>query len=320
MQFAEEPDLLYALTLSPGTRVGSATILRRGEPRRQNSSKTLDQFELECDCGKLMLRTADRLRRALKYGGEVACWRCQSEARRGALIFKNSIRKSRWLRVWNEYQCLYASDYDERFRHRLLSELEEQCGELPAWPHDEVEVLLHAAWNRWLQALDNDESGAARPTQQEQWLFPLTGEAGWQCAACRAPVTKIHGCVRCLAAVCNDCVSLGLHSCRNWEGTWHDESHDEESVIVGRRLRKIIAAQLKPMLHRDVRMLKVNSARLRETIMERLGLSLAPTDLEIAPFAYEREHCGGPARVTKRGLVYCPACGTPLSMLQAFTL
>lgn len=308
----EDPSLLFALTLEPGTRIGSATVVRLSAPR-ETETQVLEQFELECDCGRSLLRTRTYLRHALRYRRDVACLQCNQEARRGALLERRGKRSEERLRVWRQHGILYGPDFNEVETHEMLAEFELELGELSEWSDDDIELMTHYSWQKWLHALDTDCTGAARPTQQAQWLFPLVGDAGWSCGVCKAPASSVNGCVRCLSAVCSACYRNGLHVCSDWEETWRDELHDEPEALLGRRLQKIFQRQLKRMPHREISRLKANADLIRQRLVEKTEADKKqPFDLDVAPMAHGVFHCGSFCRRTKDGVVYCPACGVVL--------
>ena len=91
-------------------------------------------------------------------------------------------------------------------------------------------------------AVDKDE-GNPSCKQQNQWLFEITGEGGWECDTCCAIFPKGFGCVRCLHHICPVCKNSELHTCpENWGRTWKNETKD--SGLLQRRLDKLQEKQL----------------------------------------------------------------------------
>lgn len=181
-------------------RYGKLTALRPVE-----STPNGIVWELRCDCGVTLYRTVGWLN--YHAGKALMCASCRSkrQARRA------EARRSKLTRVlrkmWAKHGSLYSADWEQREEQGILEELEATI-----CPTD---TRLSASEAQIDNSLAEPDTNPQRH-QKAAYLYPLWNDGGeleWPCVECEEIGEVRFGCIRCLNAVCPECVEQEKHSC-----------------------------------------------------------------------------------------------------------
>ena len=230
--------------LYPGLRVGSVELVTEVEPRDSiEGSQHYRQWEVLCDCGGRAYRTVANLVRAIKLDQDTCCERCLQELRRGLQFryIEKGVRASKSrssnLAKWFKKTGSLYGPYHQNLSYEPTQDLDTLQIDSFSLPCCTYETEL----------------GPVDPNypQQDQWLVPLDGIAGWICYHCETPFTKGCGCVRCLTRICESCRKAAAHCCpTNWMATWKDETKDQG--LLDRRINLLKLNPLKLTTKKDI--------------------------------------------------------------------
>jgi hypothetical protein len=237
---AEPSNQLYS-----GLRVGSVELVAEVEPRDSvDGSKHFKQWEVLCDCGGHAYRTVANLVRAIKLDQDTCCEKCLQELRRGLytqhierVIRADKSKTSFFVKRFKNTGSLYGP-YHQNFNYEPTQDLNTLQVDSFSLPCSTYETEL----------------GLVNPDypQQDQWIVPLKGDAGWICYHCETPFTKGCGCVRCLTKLCDSCRDAGAHRCpKDWLRTWKNEIKDPG--LLDRRIQLLKLNPLKLTTKKDIK-------------------------------------------------------------------
>lgn len=237
-------DLIYIIRnnrtpkvkLTIGMQIGLCTLLSDQVPQvnhkgEDGNTTSYHLWELKCVCGGHIYRTSDYLQHAVKKNIKVRCsmcnhgyWGKSSPPKERAMTDRGKteiiLPKTGCLEIGESFFSPHFATWDHPFRNQIIIACE---GARSSAGYINPDLI--------------------KSSQQDQWLFEIIGDGGWECDICCAIFPKGFGCVRCLQHVCHNCKEAGSHICPNtWKNAWKGEIKDDG--LLQRRLDRLQEKQL----------------------------------------------------------------------------
>jgi len=181
-----------------------------------------------CDCGRVALRCAAQLRRAVKNNQTPMCRLCLSELRHGLYLMHAASAAQRWLEIYVQSGgTLYSADWATTVAYGIIDDLESK-----GWPRPRGETP--ASFN-----VSEIQGSPDCGGQRAAYLVPIQAEPDWvwRCYECGGEFDRGFTCMACMTATCVDCVRDEAHRCTE------SRTHSWLVVMNPEKLQHIVCMQ-----------------------------------------------------------------------------